>query len=90
MTNRLLLVVLNIVTLTAVEHLLENRATISGWGDPKILSACALWLLFALVVFLRYRAHAPGRQLAVLTILAFAILVLNLVTAHSFLGGGGP
>jgi ABC-type uncharacterized transport system permease subunit len=61
------------------------------WRSPRALSAIALWLVFAIVVYLRYAIHARGRQLAFLTILAFALLVLSLVSpVHPFMAGGGP
>jgi ABC-type transport system involved in cytochrome c biogenesis permease subunit len=71
--------------------LYDHRSSISGWADPKILSAVALWLVFAILLYLRYRAHARGRQVAVLTILAFALLLLSLASpVHPFVSGGGP
>jgi ABC-type transport system involved in cytochrome c biogenesis permease subunit len=71
--------------------LLYNGEPISSWRSPKILSAVALWLVFAILLYLRYRIHARGRQVAVLTILAFVLLVLSLASpVHPFLVGGGP
>jgi ABC-type transport system involved in cytochrome c biogenesis permease subunit len=93
MSRRALVLTFPLLTaglLVGLALLLHSPEPIAGWHDRKIQSAVALWLVFALVVYLRYRVHARGRQLAVLTILAFAILVLNLVTVHSFVGGGGP
>jgi ABC-type transport system involved in cytochrome c biogenesis permease subunit len=72
--------------------LLHNNAFAAGWLSSKILSAMVLWLLFALVVYLRYAAGARGRHVAVLTILAFALLVLSFAAPpHPFvLSGDGP
>jgi ABC-type transport system involved in cytochrome c biogenesis permease subunit len=56
--------------------------------DPKILGAAALWLVFALLVYLRYGVHARGRQLAFLTIVAFVLLVVTLASSHSAVQGG--
>jgi ABC-type transport system involved in cytochrome c biogenesis permease subunit len=60
-------------------------------GDPRMLGALGLWLVFAVLLYLRYAAHVPGRRLALLTIAAFALLVLTLAApAHRFGSGGGP
>jgi len=62
-----------------------------GWLDPKILSSLCLWLVFVILLFLRYGVHLRGRRAAVLTIMAFVLLVLTLATpSHSFLAGGVP
>ena len=62
-----------------------------GWTDPKILSAVVLWLVFVILLYLRYSLHVFGRQAALLTIVAFALLLFILVTpTHTFLLGGGP
>jgi ABC-type transport system involved in cytochrome c biogenesis permease subunit len=94
MSRRALLLAFPLLTagiLVGVALLLQSREALSGWGDPKILSAAALWLVFAILVYLRYAAGARGRQVAVLTILAFALLVLSLASpVHSFGAGGSP
>jgi ABC-type transport system involved in cytochrome c biogenesis permease subunit len=57
----------------------------AGWTDPKVLGAVVLWLVFALLLYLRYGLHLSGRRLALLTILAFALLMVTLVTpSHRF------
>jgi ABC-type transport system involved in cytochrome c biogenesis permease subunit len=53
-----------------------------GWTDPRILGGIVLWLVFALLLYLRYGAHLRGRVLAQLTIVAFALLVFSLAYAH--------
>jgi ABC-type transport system involved in cytochrome c biogenesis permease subunit len=66
--------------------MLQEQETLSGWADPKVLGAMVLWAVFALVLYLRYGLHLSGRRLALLTILAFALLLLTLVTpSHRFL-----
>jgi ABC-type transport system involved in cytochrome c biogenesis permease subunit len=61
-----------------------------GWQDPRVLGASVLWLVFAVLLYLRYGAHAHGRRLALLTIIAFPLLLLTLVVSHRFGPGGGP
>jgi ABC-type transport system involved in cytochrome c biogenesis permease subunit len=58
--------------------------------DPRMLSTLLLWLVFAILLYLRYGYHLRGRRVAFLTIIAFPLLVLTLATAHSMTGGNGP
>jgi ABC-type uncharacterized transport system permease subunit len=60
------------------------------WFNVRILSVVGLWIVFAILLYLRYWAHVRGRQLALWTMFAFAILVLALISPHSFVQGGGP
>ncbi len=62
----------------------------AGWLSVRIWSAVGLWVVLAILLFLRYRVHVRGRQLALWTMFAFAILVLALISSHSFAQGGGP
>jgi ABC-type uncharacterized transport system permease subunit len=63
----------------------QSGSFFDGWTSPKILSAVGLWLVFAILLYVRYAAHARGRQVALLTMLAFALLVLALVApVHPF------
>jgi ABC-type transport system involved in cytochrome c biogenesis permease subunit len=61
-----------------------------GWESPKIVSVLGLWMVFAILLYLRYGAHARGRQVALLTLLAFAVLICALLApVHPFAQGGG-
>ncbi len=64
----------------------------AGWESPKIISALGLWLVFAILLYLRYGAHARGRQVALLTMLAFAIMIWSILApVHPVvMPGGGP
>jgi ABC-type transport system involved in cytochrome c biogenesis permease subunit len=65
-----------------------------SWTDPKVLSAGAMWLAFAVLLHARFRPAMRGRRVVALTVVAFAFLVftwigvdlLGLPTAH----GGRP
>jgi ABC-type uncharacterized transport system permease subunit len=65
-------------------------AAVLRWTDPKVLSALAMWLVFAVLLHARFRPAMRGRRVVLLTILAFAFLVftwvgvdaLHLPTAH--------
>ncbi len=58
-----------------------------SWLDPRLLASVLLWLVFALLVFLPYGYHLRGRNLALLTILAFALLLVTVAWQHT---GGTP
>ncbi|MCE9534210.1 MAG: cytochrome c biogenesis protein CcsA [Planctomycetes bacterium] len=58
-----------------------------GWTALKITSTVGLWLVGALLMFLRYGAHLPGRRLAQFTILVFIMMLVALVTSHPFAPG---
>lgn len=53
------------------------------WADPRIFGTAVLWLVFALLLYLRYGAGLRGRRLAYLTILTFGLLLATLVTEHT-------
>jgi ABC-type transport system involved in cytochrome c biogenesis permease subunit len=69
---------------------MPSSAHILRWNDSKVLSALAMWLVFAILLHARFRPAMRGRSVMVLTILAFAFLVftwvgveaLRLPTAH--------
>ena len=53
--------------------------------------AFAYWVVvFAVLLYLRYGYHLRGRHLAVLTIVAFALLVVTLASSHTLVQGGAP
>ena len=56
----------------------------------KVLSTAGLWLVFLVLLYLRYGAHVPARRLALFSIGAFALLIVALVASHPFAAGGAP
>lgn len=69
----------------------QNGVSMSDWSSPKIISTIGLWLVFAILLYLRYGVHARGRQVAILTVIAFAVLIFALASpVHPDLHGGGP
>jgi ABC-type transport system involved in cytochrome c biogenesis permease subunit len=60
------------------------------WRDPKIISTGMLWLVFAILLYLRYGIHLRRRRVALLTIVAFGLLLITLASAHTTVPGGGP
>jgi ABC-type transport system involved in cytochrome c biogenesis permease subunit len=71
--------------LVGTARMLHDQSRIQGWADIRILSTLALWIVFAILLYLRYGFHLRARRLAILTIAAFALLLFTLVTSH-----GGP
>jgi ABC-type transport system involved in cytochrome c biogenesis permease subunit len=71
--------------------MLYGHDALGDWSSPKILSALGLWLVFAILLYLRFGVHARGRQVALLTIVAFALLLVTLAApVHPFVQGGAP
>lgn len=55
-----------------------------NWFSVKVLGTLGLWVVFVVLLYLRYAAHVPGRRLAVLTVVAFGLVVVVLASAHPF------
>jgi len=60
-----------------------------NWFSLKVLSSGGLWLVFLVLVYLRYGANVPPRRLALLSVAAFALMIVALAAAHPFAEGGG-
>lgn len=67
--------------------LLAGASDLTGWADPRVLASGLLWLVFALLVYLRFGLHLRGRRVAFLTILAFVLLLVTLLMPHMGRGG---
>jgi ABC-type transport system involved in cytochrome c biogenesis permease subunit len=71
--------------------LMRHGQGLRDLSSPKVLGTLGLWLVFAILLYVRYAFHARGRQVALLTILAFVLLVVTLAAPiHSFVPGGMP
>jgi ABC-type transport system involved in cytochrome c biogenesis permease subunit len=91
MNRRAVLIAFPLLTaglLVGLGLLLHNGESASGY--VRILSMVGLWLVFAILLYLRYRVHARGQRMALLTIVAFALLLASLVSVHPFAPGGAP
>ncbi len=92
MNRRAILLAFPLLTaglIVAVALQLHQGQFLTGWESPKILSALGLWVVFAILLYLRYGAHARGRHVALLTMVAFAILICALMApVHPFPPGG--
>jgi ABC-type transport system involved in cytochrome c biogenesis permease subunit len=61
-----------------------------GWTDLKTVTMGLLWLSFAVLLYLRYGVHLRGRQVAVLTIVTFVLMIIFLAVSHPVVQGGEP
>jgi ABC-type transport system involved in cytochrome c biogenesis permease subunit len=61
-----------------------------GWTEPQVLGTGALWLVFAVLLYLRAGRHLRGRQVALWTIAAFVLLVCCMALFHPVGQGGAP
>lgn len=66
----------------------HGHALGNNWLSVKVLSTAGLWLVFLLLLYLRYGAHVPARRLALFSVGAFALLFVALVASHPFAVGG--
>lgn len=67
--------------LAGMALMLQGNQAVS-WMDLRVLSTNSLWLVFALLLYLRYGYHLRGRQIAFLTIVAFVVLLCCLALTH--------
>ncbi|HEX4612828.1 MAG TPA: cytochrome c biogenesis protein CcsA [Urbifossiella sp.] len=58
------------------------------WLSVKVLSTAGLWVVFGVLLYLRYATNIPARRLAVLQVAAFGLLLLALAATHPFVAGG--
>ena len=61
-----------------------------NWVSLKVMSTAGLWIVFLVLLYLRYGTHVPSRRLAMLSIAAFGLLIVALATAHPFVSGAAP
>jgi hypothetical protein len=65
----------------------HNPAAEENWASVKVFSTAGLWLVFLVLLYLRYGTRVPARRLAALSIVSFALLLVALATAHPFAVG---
>ncbi|HEX5273117.1 MAG TPA: cytochrome c biogenesis protein CcsA [Gemmataceae bacterium] len=76
--------------LVGLALLAQGDHPVRSWTDPRMVFTVVLWLVFAVLLYLRYTLHVRGRRVAILTIIAFVLLVVTLALPHTLSGGGGP
>ncbi len=58
------------------------------WTTVKITSTVGLWLVGAVLLYLRYGIHLSGRRMAQFTVFAFLLMLVALLAAHPLVPGG--
>lgn len=69
--------------------LTHEHGSAESWLSLKVLSTAGLWVVFAVLLYLRYATNVPGRRLAGLSVVAFGLMLVALAAAHPFAVGGG-
>ncbi len=59
-----------------------------NWLSLKVVSTAGLWVVFLVLLYLRYGTNVPPRRLALLSVVAFGLMLIALATAHPFATGG--
>jgi ABC-type uncharacterized transport system permease subunit len=90
MNRRAILWAFPLLTAGLVLALFRDGELPSDLTSPKALFTIGLWLVFAILLYLRYGARARGRQVALLTVVAFCLMLVAFVSVHPFVRGGGP
>jgi ABC-type uncharacterized transport system permease subunit len=90
MNRRAILWAFPLLTVGLALALMGEGQLPADWTSPKALFTIGLWLVFAILLYLRYGAHVRGRQVAFLTLLAFCLMLVAFVSVHPFVRGGGP
>ena len=76
--------------LVGVIRLAQYEGPSPGWTSPRVLTTGGLWLVFLVLLYLRYFAHTSNRRLAIVTIAAFGLMLVTLATAHPVVTEGPP
>jgi ABC-type transport system involved in cytochrome c biogenesis permease subunit len=79
---------LTVGLLFSLIRMLQNDGEALSWSDPRIISTLILWVVFAVLVYMRLGRNFRGRRAALLTLVTFALLMLSLATSHHGPVGG--
>jgi ABC-type transport system involved in cytochrome c biogenesis permease subunit len=91
MNRRAIVIAFPLLTLgllVAAGQLLAVPGNLQELENWKVISTALLWLVFVILLYLRYGVHAGGRRVALLTIVAFTLMLFALVAVHPFAQGG--
>jgi ABC-type transport system involved in cytochrome c biogenesis permease subunit len=67
--------------------MMHDKGTVQDWTAGKVIGTAGLWLVFVVLLVLRYGLHTRGRHLAIGTIVAFVVMLATLAATHPSLGG---
>ncbi len=84
MNRRALVVAFPLLTAGMVAGVvLLAQGSVVHWWDARVLVTAMLWVVYAVVLYLRFARHARGRQVALMTIMAFFLLLGCLAVPHA-------
>ena len=75
--------------LVGIALLTQEINQFAGWSDPRVIGTVILWVVFAILLYLRYGFRLRGRRVALLTIVAFGLLLVTLAAPHTLGQGVG-
>jgi ABC-type uncharacterized transport system permease subunit len=82
-TGGFILMTLALVTGLVIVTAATTRLGPGWWYSPKVLLASGVWLIFALVMNVRYVSTFRGRRAAVLSIVGFVLLIATFGIAQT-------
>lgn len=65
-----------------------EHAAPENWLSVKVLTTAGLWVVFGVLLYLRYATSVPARRLAVMQVAAFGLMLVALAASHPFVAGG--
>ncbi len=65
----------------------QDQGTTENWLSIKVLSTAGLWVVFLMLLYLRYGTSVSARRLASISIAAFGLLLIALIASHPFVAG---
>jgi ABC-type transport system involved in cytochrome c biogenesis permease subunit len=78
---------LTVGLLVGVVLMMHHSESMMTWTAAKFIGTAGLWLLFLVLMILRYGLRSRGRLLAFGTIAAFVVMLATLAASHPNLGG---
>jgi ABC-type transport system involved in cytochrome c biogenesis permease subunit len=78
---------LTVGLIVGVVLMLHYQGAVQEWTAGKVVGTAGLWLVFVVLLVLRYGLHTRGRLLAIGTLAAFAVMLATLAASHPSLGG---
>jgi ABC-type transport system involved in cytochrome c biogenesis permease subunit len=89
MNRRALVVAFPLLTAGMIAGLVPLiRGSVVSWLDGRVIVTAMSWVVFAVLLYLRFARHLRGRRVAILTIVAFFLLLGCMAVPHGRPAGG--
>ena len=83
MNRRALVVAFPLLTAGMIAGgVLLAHGSVVSWFDVRVIATALLWVVFAVLLYLRFARNVRGRQVALMTIVAFVLLLGCLAIPH--------